>query len=809
MIFLSNSNCGFVFGFLLLVLGSWGAAPSHPLQSASLRARWEHGGRVDRAARISVTGYLQHADGGEALREAVRSGATSLTDEQVADLVRPKEGAREAFLGWVERGRVAAGVHSDEVSVTSGLHGDVLVVDAPAAVWEEAANGLEMHAFAHRRTGTAVNHLVGLTARQLPRLATSSAGTGTDENEKSGEGFPALRHVTGLADVHLADVLLASSAPVSEGDATNKIPSVNPIKFAGDAALDFLLTPSSVRRLYGIPQGSRLLSPMGIVTSSAHNATLFQRFVDELLPNSGARAIISAATGAGAADPASAASRAADLAVQFAAGMTGTDSVAHWAFKPGSQVILEWAKEVGKLKVPLPLVVVMTHTGPSGVDCNIREDDCVVMTKELSTSITASDVELMKLAVKGVTVVAPSGYDGAPGFEHDRCPSRFNNNCHAFTITNKADSRQCVLPEHGRLDSLCTQLLANKNCTIALENFQIKGQGEACNLTIDATTHEMRATCACADLNYETYGDCVVGPDDPTPDEFFQPGYPASSPYVVSVGTTRLTRWRNRACAEHVTDKLVCELGEVTAATDNGVNVTSGGGFSKYAKVPDHQKAFLQRYQAVVPRHQPTLPEDSFDVDMRGFPDVSAIGVNCLAMLTGHNDADVASAGQYLRPSEQAACSAVVVGSLLALVAERHKLKLGSGLGLAGPKLYKAADLEDTAFFDIVGGNNSCTRSDCCRYGFQAVPGWDPVTGLGTPNFRGLMKGIFPDDYRMPPYALTPGVNGPVHYASKSQLPWLVLPFAIIGFIASAALIVYFAKQLSEWTVKHTQSTKK
>ena len=38
---------------------------------------------------------------------------------------------------------------------------------------------------------------------------------------------------------------------------------------------------------------------------------------------------------------------------------------------------------------------------------------------------------------------------------------------------------------------------------------------------------------------------------------------------------------------------------------------------------------------------------------------------------------------------------------------------------------------------DIVGGNNP----GCNTQGFQAVKGWDPVTGLGTPNF-GLLKDL-------------------------------------------------------------------
>jgi len=40
------------------------------------------------------------------------------------------------------------------------------------------------------------------------------------------------------------------------------------------------------------------------------------------------------------------------------------------------------------------------------------------------------------------------------------------------------------------------------------------------------------------------------------------------------------------------------------------------------------------------------------------------------------------------------------------------------------------------ALNDIVGGNNP----GCGSKGFTAVAGWDPVTGLGTPNFEKLSK---------------------------------------------------------------------
>ena len=55
-------------------------------------------------------------------------------------------------------------------------------------------------------------------------------------------------------------------------------------------------------------------------------------------------------------------------------------------------------------------------------------------------------------------------------------------------------------------------------------------------------------------------------------------------------------------------------------------------------------------------------------------------------------------------------------------------------LGFLNPWLYAQGY---KGLNDIVSGNNP----GCGTQGFQATKGWDPVTGLGTPDF-GLLKDI-------------------------------------------------------------------
>ncbi|KAJ7845816.1 hypothetical protein B0H14DRAFT_3867954 [Mycena olivaceomarginata] len=54
-------------------------------------------------------------------------------------------------------------------------------------------------------------------------------------------------------------------------------------------------------------------------------------------------------------------------------------------------------------------------------------------------------------------------------------------------------------------------------------------------------------------------------------------------------------------------------------------------------------------------------------------------------------------------------------------------------LGFLNPLLYKCGE---NAFKEVIDGANP----GCGTPGFKATKGWAPVTGLGTPDFKKLMK---------------------------------------------------------------------
>jgi tripeptidyl-peptidase-1 len=71
-------------------------------------------------------------------------------------------------------------------------------------------------------------------------------------------------------------------------------------------------------------------------------------------------------------------------------------------------------------------------------------------------------------------------------------------------------------------------------------------------------------------------------------------------------------------------------------------------------------------------------------------------------------------------------------GGIVTLLNEARIAAKKGPIGFLNPTFYAHPE----AFNDItVGGNPGCGTD-----GFKAEPGWDPVTGLGTPNYQKLLE---------------------------------------------------------------------
>lgn len=75
--------------------------------------------------------------------------------------------------------------------------------------------------------------------------------------------------------------------------------------------------------------------------------------------------------------------------------------------------------------------------------------------------------------------------------------------------------------------------------------------------------------------------------------------------------------------------------------------------------------------------------------------------------------------------------SAPIFASLLNRIVD-ERIKVGKGpLGFVNPVLYENPQVLN----DITNGTNP----GCGTNGFSAAKGWDPVTGLGTPNYPKML----------------------------------------------------------------------
>ncbi len=120
-------------------------------------------------------------------------------------------------------------------------------------------------------------------------------------------------------------------------------------------------------------------------------------------------------------------------------------------------------------------------------------------------------------------------------------------------------------------------------------------------------------------------------------------------------------------------------------------------------------------------------------------------------------------------------------GALLAL-ADGSPACAGSPVGYADPALYRSASTDYAAAFnDVTSGNNDFTGTNGGRY--AAAPGYDPVTGLGTPNASALVGQLCAGTVRLSaPGAERSTVRAAVSLRLRaSDVPGAQVTFGAIG----------------------------
>ncbi|KAK8030708.1 subtilisin-like protein [Apiospora arundinis] len=203
----------------------------------------------------------------------------------------------------------------------------------------------------------------------------------------------------------------------------------------------------------------------------------------------------------------------------------------------------------------------------------------------------------------------------------------------------------------------------------------------------------------------------------------FSPQWPSSCPWITSVGGTQ----KQRAAAPSKANNT--ELGSsreeafrYIGSIDN-VTYTSSGGFSNNFAAPAYQRDAVSAYKQLQGEHLSLLEASGHYADSggRGYPDVSLLASSYVISLYGRLTSIYGTSG-----------SAPVFASMITLI-NNERLKLSKPtLGFLNPALYASSQ----AFNDVVvGGNEGCGAKPA----FKAIPGWDAVTGLGSPDYERLL----------------------------------------------------------------------
>ncbi len=167
--------------------------------------------------------------------------------------------------------------------------------------------------------------------------------------------------------------------------------------------------------------------------------------------------------------------------------------------------------------------------------------------------------------------------------------------------------------------------------------------------------------------------------------------FPADVPWVTAVGGTTLLR------------------------NNTGYDETawwrSGGGVSKFFSEPAFQQTLPASVQSLLGGH-------------RGLPDIAAVANPDTAMVNYIH-------GRWTQIGGTSASTPLWAG----IMAVANQMA-GHPLGFINPGIYKVATSQNFQkdFRDITSGSNRVMSGKISVNGFQATPGWDAVTGWGTPQ---------------------------------------------------------------------------
>ena len=213
------------------------------------------------------------------------------------------------------------------------------------------------------------------------------------------------------------------------------------------------------------------------------------------------------------------------------------------------------------------------------------------------------------------------------------------------------------------------------------------------------------------------------------------PVFPGSSPWVTTIGATFVIETSTKTDWNY-SSPLCLNYGCANGSQELGTSInytgwTAGGGFSHEKRPSWQDKVVTQYLESGVP-----LPS-KFSRNGRSYPDISVVGHNCPVYTEGS-----------IMGVDGTSCSAPIFAGIVSILNQFQQNRNKSNLGFINPMLYQMMESDPTIFNDIVDGNNWCTEDSSCPerkdggsdFGYKAAKGYDPVTGLGTPNVSKIMN---------------------------------------------------------------------
>ncbi|PPQ78612.1 hypothetical protein CVT25_010576 [Psilocybe cyanescens] len=200
----------------------------------------------------------------------------------------------------------------------------------------------------------------------------------------------------------------------------------------------------------------------------------------------------------------------------------------------------------------------------------------------------------------------------------------------------------------------------------------------------------------------------------------FNPNWPASCPWITAVGGTQV---KANASA---TDPFPEEVWNQDMTM--GFFESGGGGFSNHFARPSYQKDAVDNYLKFLTKTNPASLKH-FNVNGRAYPDISANANMFVNIDNGSVSIDSGTSG-----------ATPTVASIITLVNDARISAGKKPVGFINPTIYSPAF--QSAFNDIVDGTNQgCKGLQGDRGGgFNATKGWDPASGVGTPNLGKLIE---------------------------------------------------------------------